>query len=210
MWGVKPGGHTTMLYGGNTSSSCRRRQSPSKISLPSVSASQRAIGTRRVFCLESRLNLVASPRLDGWGVLDCRAPGGGRIAHRFTRQRDAIRVGGGIHLITCGGTGAGAGGAGGGTGSPFGGGEPLQYSGTAGKVENLRVGEWPAFWIGAPKWAADGAALEARSEVPQDVVHTKAQLAQQMITRAVAAGVPLRRQHLIILSRCGRTGRRTR
>ena len=40
------------------------------------------------------------------------------------------------------------------------------------------------------EWAADGA-RRREAGVPQDVVfHTKAQLAQQMITRAVAAGVP--------------------
>ena len=77
-----------------------------------------------------------------------------------------------------------------------------QYSGTAGKVENCQIGVFLAYGSrhGAAfldrelylpqEWAED---VERRREagVPQDVVfHTKAQLAQQMITRAVAAGVP--------------------
>ena len=77
-----------------------------------------------------------------------------------------------------------------------------QYSGTAGKVENCQIGVFLAYGSrrGAAfldrelylpqEWAADG---ERRREagVPQDVVfHTKAQLAQRMIARAVAVGVP--------------------
>ena len=77
-----------------------------------------------------------------------------------------------------------------------------QYSGTAGKVENCQIGVFLAYGSrhGAAfldrelylpqEWAADGA-RRREAGVPQDVVfHTKAQLAQQMITRAVAAGVP--------------------
>ena len=77
-----------------------------------------------------------------------------------------------------------------------------QYSGTAGKVENCQIGVFLAYGsrhgaafldreLYLPQdWAA---AAERRREagVPQDVVfHTKAQLAQRMIARAVAAGVP--------------------
>ena len=77
-----------------------------------------------------------------------------------------------------------------------------QYSGTAGKVENCQIGVFLAYGSrhGAAfldrelylpqEWAADG---ERRREagVPRDVVfHTKGQLAQQMIGRAVAAEVP--------------------
>ena len=77
-----------------------------------------------------------------------------------------------------------------------------QCSGTAGKVENCQIGVFLAYGSrrGAAfldrelylpqEWAADG---ERRREagVPQDVVfHTKAQLAQRMIARAVAVGVP--------------------
>ena len=77
-----------------------------------------------------------------------------------------------------------------------------QYSGTAGKVENCQIGVFLAYGSrrGAAfldrelylpqEWAED---VERRREagVPQDVVfHTKAQLAQEMIARAVVAGVP--------------------
>ncbi len=77
-----------------------------------------------------------------------------------------------------------------------------QYSGTAGKVENCQIGVFLAYGSrhGAAfldrelylpqEWAED---VERRREagVPQDVVfHTKAQLAQEMIGRAVAVGVP--------------------
>ncbi len=73
-----------------------------------------------------------------------------------------------------------------------------QYSGTAGN-ENCQIGVFLAYGSrhGAAfldrelylpqEWAADGA-RRREAGVPQDVVfHTKAQLAQQMITRAVAA-----------------------
>ena len=77
-----------------------------------------------------------------------------------------------------------------------------QYSGTAGKVENCQIGVFLAYGSrrGAAfldrelylpqEWAED---VERRREagVPRDVVfHTKGQLAQQMIVRAVSAGVP--------------------
>ena len=77
-----------------------------------------------------------------------------------------------------------------------------QYRGTAGKVENCQIGVFLAYGSrhGAAfldrelylpqEWAEDG---ERRQEagVPQDVIfHTKGQLAQGMIARAVAGGVP--------------------
>ena len=77
-----------------------------------------------------------------------------------------------------------------------------QYSGTAGKVENCQIGVFLAYGSrrGAAfldrelylpqEWAED---VERRREagVPEGVVfHTKAQLAQEMIARAVAVGVP--------------------
>ncbi len=77
-----------------------------------------------------------------------------------------------------------------------------QYSGTAGKVENCQIGVFLAYGSrrGAAfldrelylpqEWAED---VERRREAgaPQDVVfHAKGQLAQQMIARAVSAGVP--------------------
>ena len=77
-----------------------------------------------------------------------------------------------------------------------------QYSGTAGKVENCQIGVFLAYGSrhGAAfldrelylpqEWAED---VERRREagVPEGVVfHTKAQLAQEMISRAVAVGVP--------------------
>ncbi len=77
-----------------------------------------------------------------------------------------------------------------------------QYSGTAGKGENCQIGVFLAYGSrrGAAfldrelylpqEWAED---VERRREagVPEGVVfHTKAQLAQEMIARAVAAGLP--------------------
>ena len=77
-----------------------------------------------------------------------------------------------------------------------------QYSGTAGKVENCQIGVFLAYGSrrGAAfldrelylpqEWAED---VERRREagVPEGVVfHTKAQLAQEMISRTVAVGVP--------------------
>ena len=77
-----------------------------------------------------------------------------------------------------------------------------QYSGTAGKVENCQIGVFLAYGSrhGAAfldrelylpqEWAADGA-RRREAGVPRDVVfHTKGQLAQQMIARAVSAEVP--------------------
>ena len=77
-----------------------------------------------------------------------------------------------------------------------------QYSGTAGKVENCQIGVFLAYGSrhGAAfldrelclpqEWAADGPRRQ-EAGVPRDVVfHTKGQLAQGMIGRAVAAGVP--------------------
>ena len=77
-----------------------------------------------------------------------------------------------------------------------------QYSGTAGKVENCQIGVFLAYGSrhGAAfldrelylpqEWAADGA-RRREAGVPRDVAfHTKGQLAQGMIARAVAAGVP--------------------
>ena len=77
-----------------------------------------------------------------------------------------------------------------------------QYSGTAGKVENCQIGVFLAYGSrhGAAfldrelylpqEWAADGA-RRREAGVPEGVVfRTKGQLAQGMIARAVAAGVP--------------------
>ncbi len=77
-----------------------------------------------------------------------------------------------------------------------------QYSGTAGKVENCQIGVFLAYGsrrgsafldreLYLPQeWAADGV-RRREAGVPEGVVfRTKAQLAQQMISRAVAAGVP--------------------
>ena len=77
-----------------------------------------------------------------------------------------------------------------------------QYSGTAGKVENCQIGVFLAYGSrhGAAfldrelylpqEWVADWARRQ-EAGVPQDVIfRTKAQLAQGMIGRAVAAGVP--------------------
>jgi SRSO17 transposase len=77
-----------------------------------------------------------------------------------------------------------------------------QYSGTAGRIENCQVGVFLAYAsrrgralvdreLYLPKeWAADpGRRVEAH--VPERVgFHTKPQLAQQMLARAVDAGVP--------------------
>jgi SRSO17 transposase len=77
-----------------------------------------------------------------------------------------------------------------------------QYSGTAGRVENCQVGVFLTY--ASPKgralidrelylpkeWAAD-AARRAEAHVPEQVAfQTKPQLAQQMLARAVDAGVP--------------------
>jgi SRSO17 transposase len=79
-----------------------------------------------------------------------------------------------------------------------------QYSGTAGRIENCQIGVFLAY--ASPQgrafldralylpqdWAAD-AARRAEAGVPADVVfHTKPQLAQAMLGRALAAGVPFR------------------
>ena len=77
-----------------------------------------------------------------------------------------------------------------------------QYSGTAGRVENCQVGVFLTYASGRgralvdrelylPKeWAAD-AARRAEAHVPEQAgFHTKPQLAQQMLARAVDAGVP--------------------
>ena len=77
-----------------------------------------------------------------------------------------------------------------------------QYSGTAGKVENCQIGVFLAYGSrrGAAfldrelylpqEWAADEA-RRREAGVPRDVAfHTKGQLAQGMIARAVAVGVP--------------------
>jgi SRSO17 transposase len=77
-----------------------------------------------------------------------------------------------------------------------------QYSGTAGRIENCQVGVFLTY--ASPKgralidrelylpkeWAAD-AARRAEAHVPEQVAfQTKPQLAQQMLARAVDAGVP--------------------
>jgi SRSO17 transposase len=77
-----------------------------------------------------------------------------------------------------------------------------QYSGTAGRIENCQVGVFLTY--ASPKgralvdrelylpkeWTADAARC-AEAHVPQQVVfHTKPQLAQQMLARAVEVGVP--------------------
>jgi SRSO17 transposase len=77
-----------------------------------------------------------------------------------------------------------------------------QYSGTAGRIENCQVGVFLTYASGRgralvdrelylPKeWAAD-AARRAEAHVPEQVgFHTKPQLAQAMLERAVDAGVP--------------------
>ena len=77
-----------------------------------------------------------------------------------------------------------------------------QYSGTAGKVENCQIGvfladgsRYEAAFLDRElylpqEWAADWARRE-EAGVPEGVVfHTKAQLAQGMIERAIGAGVP--------------------
>ena len=77
-----------------------------------------------------------------------------------------------------------------------------QYSGTAGKVENCQIGVFLAYGSrhGAAfpdrelylpqEWAAEGARRQ-EAGVPEGVVfRAKGQLAQGMIARAVAAGVP--------------------
>jgi SRSO17 transposase len=77
-----------------------------------------------------------------------------------------------------------------------------QYSGTAGRIENCQVGVFLTYAsrrgralidreLYLPKeWAAD-ADRRAEAQVPQQVAfHTKPQLAQQMLARAVDARVP--------------------
>jgi SRSO17 transposase len=77
-----------------------------------------------------------------------------------------------------------------------------QYSGTAGRIENCQVGVFLAYAsprgralvdreLYLPKeWAGD-AARRAEAHIPAQVgFHTKPQLAQAMLERAVAAGVP--------------------
>ena len=77
-----------------------------------------------------------------------------------------------------------------------------QYSGTAGRIENCQVGVFLAYAsrrgralvdreLYLPKeWAADPA-RRAEAHVPEQVAFaTKPQLAQQMLARAVEAGVP--------------------
>jgi SRSO17 transposase len=79
-----------------------------------------------------------------------------------------------------------------------------QYSGTAGRIENCQVGVFLAYAsprgrvlvdreLYLPKeWAADQA-RRAEAHVPAKVeFHTKPQLAQRMLERALAAGVPAR------------------
>jgi SRSO17 transposase len=79
-----------------------------------------------------------------------------------------------------------------------------QYSGTAGRVENCQIGVFLAYAAGRGRtfldrelylpraWAADPA-RRAVAGVPEEVPFaTKPQLARQMITRALAAGVPCR------------------
>jgi len=77
-----------------------------------------------------------------------------------------------------------------------------QYSGTAGRIENCQVGMFLAYTSGCGRafldrelylpeeWAAD-AARWAEAGVPDAVrFATKGELAQTMLTRAFAAGVP--------------------
>jgi SRSO17 transposase len=77
-----------------------------------------------------------------------------------------------------------------------------QYSGTAGRIENCQIGVFLAYTSGAGRafldrelylpeaWAAD-AARRAEAGVPDAVTFaTKGQLAQRMLGRAFAAGVP--------------------
>ena len=78
-----------------------------------------------------------------------------------------------------------------------------QYSGTAGKVENCQIVVFLALWQPSPgaafldrelylpqEWAPDWVRRQ-EAGVPEGVAfRTKAQLAQEMIGRAVAAGVP--------------------
>jgi SRSO17 transposase len=77
-----------------------------------------------------------------------------------------------------------------------------QYSGTAGRIENCQIGVFLAYASSRGRalvdrelylptqWAADPA-RRAQAHVPPEVeFHTKPQLAQAMLERAVAAGVP--------------------
>ena len=78
-----------------------------------------------------------------------------------------------------------------------------QYSGTAGKVENCQIGVFLAYGsrqgrglsgsgaVSAPGMGGGrGAATGSRVPRKDVVFRTKAQLAQQMISRAVAVGAP--------------------
>ena len=77
-----------------------------------------------------------------------------------------------------------------------------QYSGTAGRIENCQIGVFLAYASGRghalidrelylpQDWAADGA-RRATAGIPRTVSFaTKPQLAQRMMARAIAAGVP--------------------
>src|SRR5262245_1181466 len=77
-----------------------------------------------------------------------------------------------------------------------------QYSGTAGRIENCQVGVFLAYASAAgrafldrelylPQGWADDAARREEAGIPREVVfRTKPQLAQAMLERALAAGVP--------------------
>ena len=79
-----------------------------------------------------------------------------------------------------------------------------QYSGTAGRIENCRIGVFLTYATAhgrvlldrelyLPQVWADAAERRREAAVPEEVVfRTKPQLAREMLERAVAAGVPFR------------------
>ena len=79
-----------------------------------------------------------------------------------------------------------------------------QYSGTAGRIENCRIGVFLTYATAhgrvlldrelyLPQGWADAAERRREAAVPEEVVfRTKPQLAREMLERAVAAGVPFR------------------
>ena len=79
-----------------------------------------------------------------------------------------------------------------------------QYSGTAGRIENCRIGVFLTYATAhgrvlldrelyLPQVWADAAERRREAAVPEEVVfRTKPQLARELLERAVAAGVPFR------------------
>jgi len=78
-----------------------------------------------------------------------------------------------------------------------------QYCGAAGRVENCQVGVLLSYasergytlldrQLSLPQEWADDTERREKAKVPEDVAFaTKPQLAQQMLVRALAAGVPM-------------------